>query len=278
MLRPPSSRTLCLFDCEWVPDPATGRRVYELGPEVPDAEVLKAMWAEGGATEQDPRPYLKTILCRVVSLAAVIRESDGQGVKLRLFALPDKPEAMDEAEILRRFLLFLTDKHPQLVGFNSKEADLPILVQRAMVHGLSIPGLGRPDEKAKPWELAHGDLFNRYGNQHVDLREVLTGFGKTSARLHELATACGIPGKLGTDGSSVVDLWVDGDIAGIVRYNLFDACTTYLLWLRAMCLAGFLTPEARAKEEAAFRAVLEAKAEADPPFGVFIAAWDRLRA
>jgi predicted PolB exonuclease-like 3'-5' exonuclease len=145
-----------------------------------------------------------------------------------------------------------------------------------MVHGLSIPGLGRPGEHVKPWD-AGPDFFNRFGNQHVDLREALTGFGKTSARLHELATACGIPGKLGTDGSSVVDLWVAGDIAGIVRYNLFDACTTYLLWLRAMTLAGFVTPEARAKEEASFRAVLEAKAEADPPFGVFIEAWDRLR-
>ena len=276
MLRPPSARTICLFDCEWVPDAATGRRVYDLSSEVPDADVLRTMWAEGGGTEEDPRPYLKTVLCRIVSLAAVIRETDGAGVKLRLFALPDKPEVMDEAQILQRFLLFLTDKHPQLVGFNSKEADLPILVQRAMVHGLGIPGLGRPGEHVKPWE-AGPDFFNRFGNQHVDLREVLTGFGKASARLHELATACGIPGKLGTDGASVVDLWVAGDIAGIVRYNLFDACTTYLLWLRAVSAAGFVTPEQRLKEETAFRQVLEAKAEADPPFGVFIEAWDRLR-
>ncbi|HJU84215.1 MAG TPA: 3'-5' exonuclease [Holophagaceae bacterium] len=277
MLRPPSERTLCLFDCEWVPDAATGRRVYDLPAATPDAEVLERMWAEGGGTEADPRPYLKTVLCRVVSLAAVIRESDGHDVKLRLFALPDHPEPMEEGQLLSRFLVYLADKHPQLVGFNSREADLPILVQRAMVHGLSIPGLGRPADHVKPWD-AGPDFFNRFGNQHVDLREVLTGFGKTSARLHELATACGIPGKLGTDGSSVVDLWVAGDLAGIVRYNLFDACTTYLLWLRAMSLAGFISPEQRRKEEGIFRQVLEAKAQADPPFGVFLEAWDRLKA
>lgn len=275
MLRPPSERTVCCFDCEWVPDAPTGRRVYDLRPEVPDAEVLEVMWREGGGTAEDPRPYLKTTLCRVVSLAAVIRESDGRDVKLRLFALPDRPEPMDEGQLLARFLGYLTDKHPQLVGFNSKDADLPILVQRAMVHGLSIPGLGRPGDHVKPWE-AGPDYFNRFGNQHVDLREILTGFGKTSARLHDLATACGIPGKLGTDGASVVDLWVNGDLAGIVRYNLFDACTTYLLWLRAMCLAGFLSPEARKKEEDLFRGVLEVKVAADPPFRVFIEAWERL--
>jgi hypothetical protein len=36
-----------------------------------EAEVFEAMWKAGGATEEEPMPYLKTILCRVVSIAAV---------------------------------------------------------------------------------------------------------------------------------------------------------------------------------------------------------------
>lgn len=270
MLRPPH-HTIWMFDAEWVPDPATGRRVLDLPKDTPDSEVLQALWQHGGATEADPRPYLKTILCRLVSIAAVVRTVKGGEVQLKLMALPDKPEPMAEDDLLRRFLVALGDKKPQLVGFNSREADLPILVQRAMVHGLCIPGLGRSQDR---WDKA--DFFDRYGAQHIDLREALGGWGKAGSTLHELATACGIPGKLGTDGKSVIDLWLAGDIAGIVRYNQFDAITTYLVWLRAQCLAGHLTPEARDAEADQLRHLLREKAQADPGFTVFLEAWARL--
>ena len=270
MLRPPLQQ-LFAFDAEWVPDSPTGRRVLDLPADMPDEEVISRLWAYGGATEKDPQPYLKTILCRVVSIAAVIRTVKQGEVTHRLYALPERPEALPEDDLLRRFLVAIGDKKPQLVGFNSRESDLPILVQRAMVHRLSIPGLGRSAEK---W--AGGDFFDRYGNQHVDLRDLTGTWGKASSTLHELATACGIPGKLGTDGKSVIDLWRAGDIAGIVRYNQFDALTTFLVWLRAMTLAGHLTPDQMEAEEAQIRALVETKAQADPGFQRYLDGWRHL--
>ncbi len=270
MLRPPLHQ-LFAFDAEWVPDPPTGRRVLDLPADMSDEEVLARMWAHGGGTEAEPRPYLKTILCRVVSIAAVIRTVKHGEVHHRLFALPEGPEALPEDDLLRRFLVALGDKKPQLVGFNSREADLPILAQRAMVHRLSIPGFGRSAEK---W--AAGDFFDRYGNQHIDLRDITGAWGRASSTLHELATACGIPGKLGTDGKSVIDLWRNGDVAGIVRYNQFDALTTFLVWLRAMTLSGHLTPEQLEAEEAQIRALVLEKAALDPAFQVYLEGWERL--
>lgn len=270
MLRPPHPQ-IWIFDAEWVPDPPTGRRVLGLPRDMPDAEVLAAMWKYGGATEADPRPYLKTILCRIVSIAAVVRTVKGGEVQLRLMALPERPEPMAEDELLRRFLVALGDKKPQLVGFNSREADLPILVQRALVNGLSIPGLGRSQDR-----FDKADYFDRYGPQHVDLREALGGWGKAGSSLHELATSCGIPGKLGTDGKSVVDLWTAGDVGGIVAYNLCDALTTYLVWLRAQCLAGHVSLEQREAEEAQLRSLIQSRMEAVPGFKVFLEAWERL--
>jgi 3'-5' exonuclease len=270
MLRPPQHQIFA-FDAEWVPDPDTGRRVLDLPGDLDDEEVLRRMWAHGGATEAEPRPYLKTILCRVVSIAAVIRTVKQGEVQHRLYALPEGQEALPEDELLRRFLVALGDRKPQLVGFNSREADLPILVQRAMVHRLSIPGLGRSAEKWAP-----GDFFDRYGNQHVDLREITGAWGKASSTLHELATACGIPGKLGTDGRSVIDLWRAGDVQGIVRYNQFDALTTFLVWLRAMTLSGHLTPEQLEAEEAQVRALVQQKATVDAAFGLYLEGWARL--
>jgi len=270
MLRPPHHQIFA-FDAEWVPDPATGRRVLDLPGDMADEAVIERMWAFGGATEAEPRPYLKTILCRVVSIAAVIRTVKHGEVTHRLYALPEGPEALPEDDLLRRFLVAMGDKKPQLVGFNSRDADLPILVQRAMVHRLSIPGLGRSAEKWAP-----GDFFDRYGNQHIDLREITGAWGKASSTLHELATACGIPGKLGTDGKSVIDLWRAGDVAGIVRYNQFDALTTFLVWLRAMTLSGHLTPEQMEAEEAQIRALVQQKAAVDPGFNVYLEGWARL--
>ena len=61
------------FDAEWVPDPATGRAVYDLPQELSDEAVMAEMWRRGGATDENPRPYLKTILCRVVSISVMAR-------------------------------------------------------------------------------------------------------------------------------------------------------------------------------------------------------------
>ena len=80
-------------------------------------------------------PYLKTSICRIVSIAAVIRTEKGNGnVALSLTSLPhnvDNPKQTAGAKIISSFLNAVGDKKPQLAGFNSAYADLKILVQRA---------------------------------------------------------------------------------------------------------------------------------------------------
>jgi len=58
------------FDAEWIPDPVAGRLLYDLPESAPDLDILRHMWREGGATDEDPTPYLKTVVCRIVSVAA----------------------------------------------------------------------------------------------------------------------------------------------------------------------------------------------------------------
>ena len=70
------------FDAEWIPDPAAGKLLYDLPDNTPDLDVFKRMWKEGGATEEDPTPYLKTVVCRIVSVAAVDRFESGKKAKL----------------------------------------------------------------------------------------------------------------------------------------------------------------------------------------------------
>lgn len=251
------------FDLEWVPDPATGRRVYDLPSDMPDSDVIEVMWREGGATDEAPHPYLKTILCRVVSIAAVTRKKCEDGrVVVTLASLPRSgDDEMTERELLQRFLTQLgqTSPKPQLVGFNSHDSDLPILVQRGIANGLNVRGFcARPN---KPWEGF--DYFSKNGDGHIDLRDIVSGFGKTRGMtLHELATACRIPGKMGTKGDDVMALWVAGDIRQIVEYNQYDALTTYLLWLRTARFAGLFSDDDFITEEGRVRDLLDQRISA----------------
>lgn len=273
------------FDCEWVPDPRTGRLLYGLSGDMPDGDVMKEMWRRGGATEEDPQPFLKTNLCRVVSIAAVMRRVSHDEnldledrVKLRLLWLPrnvDDPESNSEASVLTAFLGAVGRHQPQLVGFNSRASDLRILMQRAFVCGISAPEFcRRPD---KPWDGV--DYFARDNEYCIDLMDVLGGQYKSQPSLNELAVASGIPGKIGVCGDDVAGMWLRGEWRDIVRYNCFDAMTTYLVWLRLAHLGGFVTDEEYEMEQMVFQNML--LEEAEKPEMDFISAyideWNRLQ-
>ena len=246
----PISDEVWAFDCEWVPDLQAGRILYHLPDELPSQEVLRIMWEQGGATPENPTPFLRTLFCRVVSIAMVIRRTFKNGdVQLYLQALPENPEdaSQDEAYILKRFLQDgLAARNPQLVGFNSRNADLRILTQRAIVNGLSMKALcDRLD--AKPWE-----------SSDVDLMEMVSGYGKSYAvSLNEIASLSGIPGKLDTTGDDVCGLWHSGHLKEIVQYNCFDALTTYLVWLRIAFFSGRFSEDAYRAEQRRVKHLLD---------------------
>jgi hypothetical protein len=237
------------FDIEWVPDPIAGRILYELSGDTDAAEVMRVMWEKGGATEDDPTPFLKTALCRVVSVAALERRQQPDGsVKLTLTALPHDPSNLketSESSVVGTFLDALGKTRPQLVGFNSLQSDLKILIQRGLVLGLSAPAFCERPEK--PWEGV--DYFARGSDWNIDLKEIVGGWGLASPSLHEIAVQSGIPGKMGVDGNDVAPLWLEGNLERIVGYNECDALTTYLVWLRLAHLAGFFDDGAYLREQ-----------------------------
>lgn len=265
------------FDAEWVPCAISGRAAYGLPPDMSDADVIEEMYKRGGGTEENPHPYLKTALCRIVSVAVVRRKVISEReVRLDLISSPsiDQPD-ISEASLIGRFLDAVGKAKPQLVGFNSISADLVILVQRAVANGITSPAFcKRPD---KPWEGV--DYFARGSDWHIDLKEELGGWGRMTPTLHEIATACGIPGKLDVAGDNVVEMWFGNDSRRVVQYNECDAMTTYLVWLRTAHFGGFVTTEAYNAEQQQFHQMLQNKA-ADPANDHvvrFLERWDTLR-
>jgi hypothetical protein len=246
---------LWVFDIEWVPDPVTGRRAHGLADDVPDADVIARMFEAAGATPEHPRPFIKTALCRVVSISAIKRRATGSHpVRLELRSMPEAGEsALDEAVLIANFLESAGKVKPQLVGFNITGADIPILVQRAMAHGIAAPAFCQRPEK--PWQGV--DYFGGRGSDAiVELMDVYGTWGRGTPSLHELASAAGIPGKLDALGEQVLDFWQAGDMRRIVEYNEFDVITTYLIWLRTAHLAGFVSGAAYEAEERQLEALL----------------------
>lgn len=268
------------FDSEWVPDPVSGRLLYRLPISMPDDEVIREMWRHNGATEEDPTPFLRTALCRIVSLVVLERHERPDGeIKLRLYSFPEDvntPEKTAETAIIRSFLTGVGRYQPQIVGFNSTNSDLKIVVQRGVATGVQAPEFCR--RPAKPWEGI--DYFAKGQDCHVDLMEILGGFGRsTGISLNEMAVACGIPGKLGTSGDDVAGMWIDGKLDEILNYNQYDAFTTYLLWLRTACFAGLFTPAQYAEESARVDVYLEQLIEGGfAHLQLFLDTWRTMRA
>ena len=119
--------------------------------------------------------------------------------------------------------------NPRIVTFNGNSFDLPVLRYRAMVNGISAPGLA-----ARPY-------FNRYTDDALDLCDVLSSFASQGkATLHEICKVMGMPGKPDSiDGSEVGRYFREGMIKEIADYCETDIVNTYRVWLRyELFLAG----------------------------------------
>ncbi len=261
------------FDLEWVPDPLAARLLHDASdPAATPRALMEVLWRAGGATEEDPTPFLKTAVCRIVSIAVVERRGkvDDEKPLVTLLSQPRDPKNPDEtreASLVTRFFERVGDLRPQLVGFNSQDSDLKILIQRGVILGVRAEKFSeRPD---KPWE-----------DWNVDLKQIVGGWGKAVPSLHELAVQSGIPGKLDVDGNDVAGMWLEGRLAEIVAYNEYDALTTYLVWLRIAHFSGHFSTPAYEREQAHVEALLEREtaAGARPHLVRYLEEWRRLRA
>lgn len=254
--------TLLAFDIETVPDVAGGRRLYELAG-LDDAAVAEAMFQR--RRQQSGSDFLQHHLHRVVAIACAMRTPDG----FKLWSI-GKPDA-GEAELVQRFFDGLEQYSPDLVSWNGKGFDMPVLNYRALFHGVRA---------ARYWEMGEGDrdfkwnnYLNKYHWRHTDLMEALAGFEpRARAGLDEVAQLCGLPGKLGVGGAGVWNAVVGGRLDSVRDYCECDALNTYLIALRFDVLRGVMTPAELAAEHGVVREAL--KKDGRPHLAEFLAAWD----
>lgn len=281
MLKSEIHEPTLFFDLEWVPDAEGAMKLYDLPPETTELEAMQRLWQETNGYDPVtmPRPFVKYLFSRIVSIAFLSRRTifrDGEKhAEFGLHSLPKLPletERPDEGELISRFLYMIGERNPQLVGYNSQESDLQVLIQRGLVNEVRAEKFSaRPN---KPWEGR--DYFDaRNSEAHLDLIQKLSR-GAMTPRLNDLAKLCGFPGKMDVNGEQVADLWLEGKLKEIVEYNQIDTLNTYLVWLRIANFTGKLSEEEYVNEQDDFREFLETEAEKEEAQHIarFLEKWD----
>ena len=209
--------TTLVLDIETIPD----RTVFNPPEPVPGGE----------------RPFPPLYACRPVVIGVMWLGEDYGLRRLGTFG-----EGKNEACMLADFADFMDARRPQIVTWNGRGFDMPVLLLRTMALGLTWP-----------WYYRERDYRYRYSEEgHLDLCDFLSDHG--AARMTSLdgaARLIGLPGKDGVDGSQVEGLYHAGQIEALRRYCLNDVTQTAFLYLRSRLLVGQLTRDAYQKAAAA---------------------------
>jgi hypothetical protein len=236
-----------VFDIETIPDCAGIRKLHDLPDDVSDQEAAEVAFQKRRA--QNGSDFLPTHLQRVVVISCILRDDDG----IKIFSIGE-PE-VDEATAIQRFYEGINRYVPQIVSWNGRGFDLPVLAARGLIHGVTAACFW--DTGADNKDFKWSNYINRFHDRHMDLMDVLAMYGSRGSPLDELAQLCGFPGKLGMDGSEVWNAYGRGEIKAIRDYCETDTANTYLLYLRFQLMRCAFTAERYASEVAVLRAALE---------------------
>jgi 3'-5' exonuclease len=210
--------SVIVWDLETVPDLAGFSAANNLVGKG-DADIREVLG------NKFPKHIYHTIVC----IGALVAHREKNHWAVDALGAPHVGERT-EKQLIGAFCEKIAELTPQLVTFNGNSFDLPVLRYRAMIHGISAPGLA-----VRPY-------FNRYMEDAVDLCDILSSFAPhAKASLNELSKIMGMPGKPeGVDGSEVERYFLEGKIKEIADYCETDVVNTYRVWLRYELFRGRL--------------------------------------
>ena len=250
-----------VFDIETVPDLVAGRALLGEEAEGLTQAALRARLGGRYAREgQDPATaFLKPPLHALACLALLVAERDGHEEPWRVRRMAARHVGdTPEPEILALFERTMAGRPaPLLAGFNTSGFDLPVLRYRAMACGVPMPSLNGGNGR---------DYGYRYGKDHIDLADRLSGFrASPMPSLAEAAALIGLTAKAGMHGAEVEPAMAAGRGAEVATYCETDVAATFLVLLRYWQAAGVLPADAARGSFAGFAEFLE-EHRAEPDF------------
>tara|TARA_A100001015_G_scaffold321255_1_gene451041 strand:- start:6362 stop:7132 length:771 start_codon:yes stop_codon:yes gene_type:complete len=218
-----------IFDIETVPDTSGGAKLLEL-EGLSKKDIIKAM--EHTQFQKSGTMFQPLHLHKIVAISVLYKNNE----KLSLLSLGD--EDSEESDLLNLFFSAIDKYQPQLVSWNGKGFDSPVIHYRALIHGVS--SIKYWDKGDDDREFKWNNYLNRYHDRHLDLMDVMSGY-KKPASLTDIAQLIGAPGKYGIDGSKVTDYYLANDIKKIRDYCETDVLNTYFVFLRYQLISNNIT-------------------------------------
>jgi predicted PolB exonuclease-like 3'-5' exonuclease len=194
---------------------------------IPDGTRLPAEWGS---------KFPKTIHHQVVAIAFVEAEIEVDGSGCERYEVTSCRSGGEvgwsEPQLLLWFWSYFSRRRTRVVTWNGRSFDIPVLLQRTMVHG----------ETAHGW-FATGSRYDGYGHRyspayHCDLMDVVADYGAAKKlSLDEAAAAVGLPGKLGGHGSEVESMMQAGEAEQVRSYCEADTLNPWF----GLCVAEAAT-------------------------------------
>lgn len=232
----PANVSALVLDIETIVDGRLIQRVkWPAEPELSPVAARRRLTAELRESSDGKSDFIPHVFHVPVSTALA-----GVDEHFRLVGLTTLDRPLFRPQIIARHFWdgWEKRKRPQLVTFNGRGFDMPVLEMAAFRYGIPLPGWFGIDGPTSPRA--------RYQQRgHLDLMELMTAHGavRLTGGLHLLATLLQKPGKMDTKGSMVQDLWDEGQKLRIDDYCLCDVLDTYFVHLRLAVLRGKVRAE-----------------------------------
>lgn len=219
-----------VFDIETLTDLKSGAHLF--GLDLPEADLAQALMKL--RRQESGTDFQRLALHEIVCISGLWIDEQGS---MKIFSF--SREQHSESEILTKFLSIFDKRNPTLVSWNGSQFDLPVILFRAMYHGLSAPSLfdqGEIDQQKR-----YNNYQNRYHHRHVDLMDIMAMFnGRHFQKLDDVAHLLGYPGKRGDGAYHVPEYVQQQEWQKLTSYCEADVLNTWLVYLRWLLLKGQL--------------------------------------
>ncbi len=250
-----------IFDIESVPDPSLVSLVRTHGEMDPEIALQEFRDERISLKNSDFIPYVYHV---PISLALAKVRADFSLMDLVVLRVEDG----GPREICRRFWRGWEHYNcPQLVTFNGRKFDVPLLELTAYRSGIAIREwlIGFDKGKARR---------NRYSESHLDLFDALTNFGSSvfEGGLNLAAKIIRKPGKIDVKGDMVWDMFRENRLEEIHGYCRCDVLDTYFVFLRYQLIKGIITQDQERELVEKTYVFLESRFEKEPVYREYLEA------
>ena len=234
-------KSLFVFDIETIPDADAAVNLLGIPQNASKEEKRTALKNYHLKITDGKSDFLRQPFQKVVAIsfleADIVRENNKEQYILTNIKSGGTKDSSEE-DLIKGLFSYLKKKTPRFISFNGRTFDLPVLKYRAMKYQITAP-----------WLYQIGDKWNNYNQRysldwHCDLLEALSDFGSSArCKMNEICAILDLPGKVGIDGSQVMDYYDLGKIEEIRNYCESDVVNTYLIYLHYQHFTGAIDSE-----------------------------------